>query len=274
MPRDRDDRDEYGEPRKTKGGNAGLLVVGCLVVGVLVLSGGGYAVWYFAVRETTGAVIARYRPQFAGQRAKLKRVAALLPPAGTVRDDVLPADLAPKPVYDVRRQEFNVAFLMEAHCVDPDRDLRKAEEFDLTFFEDGFLHQLQWTGDKNPMAPGVERDSAGDLAQKFERSLVLPYLVIVRPVRYVPPRVVNDRNFIGGELELEVFVLDYRAEKVVGSFRRSFTPVERVQAEAKNARELAERAEAMVRSEAWGKARTEIVATLARGTGGTFVTDR
>lgn len=267
------DRDEYGEPLK-RGGNVGLFAVGCLLAGVLALAAGGFGAWYFGVRETTGDVIARYRPRFAEQRTKLKRVAAQLPPAGTVRDDALPAGLDPKPVYDVRRKEFNVAFLMEAHCSDPDRDLRKAEEFDLNLFEDEFRTHLQWTGDRNPMAAGVERNSAGDLARLFERSLALPYLVIARPVRYVPPRVVNERNFIGGELDLEVFLIDYRAEKVIGSFRRSFTPVERVRVEGKDARELGDRAEAMVRSEAWGKARTEITTTLARGTGGAFVIDR
>jgi hypothetical protein len=271
--RDRDDRDEYGEPRERRGGN-NAIVIGLSVAVLLGLV--GVAVWYFtsARGETAGAVIAQYRPKFADVRAKLKRIAGKLPPGGSVGADTLPANLNPKPVYDVPRKEFNTAIVMAEQCDVPDRDPKSPFEFNLRFHEDEFLTHLVWTGDHSPMVESARKSSAGDLAQRFERSLGLSYLVVARPVMFHPPRAVDDKTFTGCDVDLEVFLVDLPGEKVLGGFRRQFRPDANVMVTFRKDRRESESVEAFVYSNMWSKARTEVAATLARATGGTFVIDR
>jgi hypothetical protein len=272
------DRDEYGEPRRGSGGgkNTPLLLIGCVIAALVVVAVGGTAAWYFLADrgETQGAVIERYRPRFAEHRAKLKRIGANLPGSGSVRGDTLPANLDPKPVYDVPNKTFNTAILMAANCEDPDRELKSPGEFDLLFHEDEYRTHLQWTGDRNPMVESARKTRQKGLPERMERSLDLRYLAVARPVSYDPPRVVNENTFTGGELDLEVFLVDLRTEKVLGGFRRSFRPEARVLVEFRQDRKENESAEAFVHSSVWTKARKEVAATLARGTGGTFVIDK
>jgi hypothetical protein len=265
------DRDEYGEPRTRSRGNSGVVIAAAVV---LLLAAVGGAVWYFFGGETSAEVAAKYRSRFADVRSKLKRVAGELPPAGSVAGDTLPANLDPKPVYDIRNKTFNTGFLMAEHCLDPDRELKSPAEFNLGFHEDEFRTHLRWTGDRNPMADEGRRSAAGDLATRFERSLGLPYLVVARAVRYDPPRAVGDKNFIGGELDLEVFLVDLPAEKVLGGFRRSFRPDPNVMVSFRKDRSQSDSVADWVHSNVWVKARAEVTATLARATGGTFATER
>ncbi|MCI0703966.1 MAG: hypothetical protein L0241_23145 [Planctomycetia bacterium] len=272
MPRDRDfDRDEYGEPRKRGGSNKGLLIAGCAVEALVILAGAGVAVWYFVFAgETTAEVTNKYRPRFAKQRTKLKRIADKLPARGSVQGDTLPANLDPKPVYDVPGKKFNTAILMAEQCEDPDRELKSLTEFDLGFFADEYRIHLQWTGDKSPMVESAKRERLKDLAKRFDTTLDFAYLVVARTVRFDPPRLVNENTFLGGDLELEVFLIDLKTEKVLGSFRRSFRPDAQVMAEFRTDRKESDSAESFIYSNVWVKARKEVAAALARGTGGTF----
>jgi hypothetical protein len=241
---------------------------------ILFVLVGGVA-WYVltTLGETMGDVIERYRPRFAEERTKLKRIVEKLPATGSVQGDTLPANLDPKPVYDVPNKTFNTAILMAENCTDPDLELKAPAEFDLLFHEDEFRTHLQWTGDKNPMAESARKADAKDLAKRLDRSLDLRYLVVARPVRYDPPRVVNEKTFTGAELDLEVFLVDLRSEQVLGSFRRSFRPDAQVLVGFRKDRKENESAEAFVYSNMWSKAQKEVTAALARGTGGTFVVD-
>jgi hypothetical protein len=274
VPRSRDDREQYGEPHRRGEAGSGIsapVLIGCLLVGLMVLAGGGVAVWYWLGRgESTTAVTEKYRPRFAQQRGKLKRIAASLPAPGSVQNDRLPANLDPKPVYDVPNKTFNTAILMAAQCEDPDRNLKTPGEFDLSFHEDEFRTHLLWTGDKSPMAESARKSPAKDLAQRFDRSLDLRYLIVMRPERYNPPRVVNDSNFAGGEVELEVFLFDYQSEKLLGEFSREYRPDQQVMVEFRKDRKEQESAEAFIYSSVWSKAREDIVGILRSKTGGTF----
>jgi hypothetical protein len=266
-----DDRSGWEErPGAGLGGKAA--VVAGLVVLVAVVGG---LVWYFtADGESADEVIARYRSRFAEVRAKLRRVGENLPPPGSVAGDTLPAGLDPRPVYDVRTGKTNTACLMAAQCADPDHDPRAPAEFNLRFHGNEFLIHVAWTGDKNPLPGGGRGTPAKDLAERFERSLRLPYLVVARPVRFDPPRAAGDRSFRGGELDLEVFLVGLPGERVLGGFRRQFRPDANVMATLQSDRRDAAVVEEWVYSNVWSKARAEVAATLAAGTGGTFVIDR
>lgn len=262
--------DEFGEPLPRRGRRGRWIALAALVL----LGGIAAAVWAFWPRTTSAEVIAVYRDRFAELRGKLKRIAANLPPVGSVRGDTLPASLDPKPVYDVARDTFNTAVLMAEQCENPDRDLGPPTHVDVLLFESGFRTHLQWTGDKNPLIGGGRDVPARDMAQKFERSLALPYLVVARPVRYDPPVAVNENTFAGGELDLEVFLVDVRTETVLGAFRRTVRPDPQVLVTFRKDQRQGEVAEAVVYSNLMQKVRTEVCAALARGTGGTFNTER
>lgn len=264
--------DEYGEPlpRPPGSGRRKLLFALAAVLLVAGIAAGVWAVW---PRETTDEVIARYRPQFAEVRAKLKRIAAKLPPVGSVRGDTLPPNLNPKPVYDVPGRTFNTSIMMAAHCDDPDKKLKSPTDFDLLFFEDGLHHQLSWTGEKRE--PNRWSETARrDFAAGFERSLALPYLVVARPASYNPPVAVNEKTFLGGELDLEVFLVDLRTEAVLGAFRRTVRPDPQLMVTFRKDKQQNESVEGFVYSNVWQKAQAEVRAALARGTGGTFNTER
>lgn len=270
--RDRD-RNEFGS-RSAPGGPGAAALIGCLVLGLLGLAAVGGGAWFFLRDrgETHAEVTARYRPRFTDLRAKLKRIAANLPVAAGA--DSLPPNLDPKPVHDVPNGRFNATILMAEQCADPDRNLMSPNEFDLLFHEDEFYTHLKWTGDRSPLVESARSERNVGLAERMERSLAVRYLVIARPARFIPPRAVDDRTFGGGELDLDVFLVDLPAEKALGGFRRSFRPDPRVMVEFRQGARPGERAEAFVYSNVWSKARAEVLATLARGTGGTFAGEK
>jgi hypothetical protein len=261
-------RRRYGDsddrPRESGGP---WVLLGFGLVGLVLLTAAGAALWYFTgTRDTNAIVLERYRERFAEQRAALKRIADALPAPGTVRADALPADLDPKPVFDTGNQTFNTALLMAAYCDDPDRKLTAPGEVDLFVVEDKFRTHLLWTGDRSPMAESARKAPAqADLVPQLERSLALRYLVVPRPVRYDPPRATGDKAFAGGELDLEVFLVELRTEKVLGATRRTFRPDPQVMVTFRRDGNANESAEAFVYSNLMDKVRTEVPAALARG---------
>src|SRR5690348_9460809 len=134
-----DDRDEReDEPRKRGGfGNhKRLVVVGVLVLLLAVVA--AVVIFFVTGGETNAEVIGKHRSKFADMRTKLKRIGEKLPPAGSVGVDSLPANLNPKPVFNVPGKAFNTTFLPVEQCLDPDRELRSPAEFNLGFHEDEF----------------------------------------------------------------------------------------------------------------------------------------
>lgn len=271
--RDRD-RDEIGL-RAAAGGPFAAMSIGCLMLGPLVLIVGGGVAWYFlrggGSGETQGAVIERYRPQFAQHRAKLRRIAEKLPPVGAVRDEKLELTLDPKPVYDVPNGTFNTAILMAEHCAGPDRQLKPVTEFDLLFEEDEFRTHLLWTGDRSPLAESAKSFKNVGLAERMERSLSVRYLVVARAMWFSPIKVTGE-TFTGGQLDVELFFFDYESEKLLGSCIRRYGPDPRVAVTFRTDRKENESAEAFIYSNIWSKAREDVAGTLLFGTHGVFDT--
>lgn len=278
--RDSRDADRRSRPRDdlpARGGSAWLIIVPLGLGAVVLLAGAGGAAWYFLTRgETTEAVIQRYRPAFAQQRAKLKRVADGLPPSGSVTRDALPPGLDPRPTYDVENKHYNTAILMAEQCADPDHhfDERSLTRFDLNVYEDEFLTHLKWTGDRNPMVGSALQTRHRDFPEQLERTLGFRYLVVVRTLRYEPPVLVGDKSFVGGEVEFEAFLVDLQSEKVLGGFRRAVHVEPQVMVTRAPTEDAAGGLRRWVYSQLWQKARKEVAAALSQGTGGAFVLDR
>jgi hypothetical protein len=271
---ERDDDERRGRPR-TRGQHTGINPAVAIVIIAIILVGAGVAAWFaFAGGDSTEEVIAAHRQKFAEMRAKLKRIAGQLPPAGTVGADTLPANLTPRPVFDVPNGTFNTAILMAVQCEDPDRDPKSPAEFNLRMDDSDFQTHLLWTGDKSPLVESARKSPAKDLAERFARSLSVAYLVVARPARYDPPRAGPNDTFLGGDLDLEVFLVDLPGEEVLGGFRRVLRPDANVMVTFRTDRKESDTVENFVYSNMWSKARAEVATTLARTTGGSFAIER
>lgn len=254
--------------KRPSGGLGKPVIVAGLAAFLAVVAG---LVWYFSAGgESVADAIGKVRPRYAELRAKLRRIESRLPPPGSVAGDTLPTNLAPKPRYDGRNLENNTACLMAVQCVDPDLDPQPPGAFNLRLNGNEFLTHLTWTGDKNPLAGAGKDTPANDIVRRLEHSLRFAYLVVVRPVRFDPPRALGENAFTGGAVDLEVFLVDLPGETVVGGFRRSFEPDPKALDTLNTARRDADVIERWVYSNVLSKARAEVAATLARTTGGTF----
>lgn len=252
------------EPRKP-GKRRWLLILLVLAL----LGGGGFAGWYFLVRVTVDDVRAKYRSQFADLRAKLKRVEENLPPMGSVsaKDDSLPANLDPKPSADREGRAGNTAFVTAGGN---SSGSGRAERFDLSSFR--FRGTLNEFGDD---VPPNRKSADKELAREYEQALALKYLVVSRAVRFEPIKVTEglsgtDRSFSGGELDLEVFLVDLATEKPVGSFRRSLRPDESVLATVRKGKIDTSSVAITIAEGLESKVAGEVRGTLKRATGGTF----
>jgi hypothetical protein len=199
------------------------------LIGGLVLVALGVGGW-FLIRgrgETVEDVRARYRPQFAELRAKMRRVAANLPPVGSVKADTLPANLDPQPVSGFDLFTGNTAEVMAVHCEGAGPYPKAPDEFEQSSFR--FLDSLRETREG---AEPDRRRAPEDLAQEYERALAVKYLIVYRAVRFVKLEV-NQDSFTGGELDLEVFLVDLGTEKPVGAIRRSLQPKPEISAKVR-----------------------------------------
>ena len=153
--------------------------------------------------ETNIRAIERLRPRGGDMRSRLARVASALPETGSVsRLVAAPVALSPPLVLDFQRREYSADILMAPQLTEPDREV----SFDL-MLSPHLLHCLEWTGPKNPLDPSVWGDR-GDLGPECERAFAIPWLVVVRTVRYELPE----------RIDLEVFVVSLESERVVAAF--------------------------------------------------------
>ncbi len=60
------------------------------------------------------------------------------------------------------------------------------------------MRGIRWTGPKNPMADTALREPAGSLAVELERALGYPYLVVLRPLEFTRPVVIDEKTFQPG----------------------------------------------------------------------------
>ena len=152
--------------------------------------------------ETNIRAIERLRPRGDDMRSRLQRVAAGLPEAGTVTQPEPSQALSPPLVLDFRRRQHSGDVLMAPQLTNTDGEVA----FDL-MLSPHLLPCLAWTGPKNPLDPSVWNDR-GDLGPECERAFGVPWLVVVRTVRYELPE----------RIDLEVFLVSLRSERVVGAF--------------------------------------------------------
>lgn len=157
-----------------------------------------------ACGKTAGDVIQENKAKIDAVRATLVSVLSALPPPGeSISATGEAAD--PKPAYDAKEigasPEGNVAFLTPEEIKDgskPQFDLSLSSDLDLA---------LAWTGPANPMSETALSGPENEVGKIFERALATPYAIVYRPVSYEPPVAEDEKNFSGGTLDLEAFLI-------------------------------------------------------------------
>jgi hypothetical protein len=247
-----------------------LLWVGLALI--LLLAGGGIA-WYFLFRGLDLEGLRKeYGSRYDEKRSQLRKIAAALPPVGSVKSNSRPAKLDPGPVYDVKQGEYNTEIAMAAQLADPDIDLQVSKDVDLLLFEGGLVQNLRMLGPKSITSPSIRVE--GKSLQRYEDALNHRYLVVLRPVTFVRPQAVNARQYTPGVVDLEGFVVDLRADKILAEFRVTGRSAKQTTAAIRPDESEKEKIEAAAYSTLWEDARGKVAEALRETTGGTFVFDR
>lgn len=153
--------------------------------------------------KTAGEVIAENKPKVDAVRATLSTALSMLPPVGESLTAVAGTP-DPKPSYEVQsdfKVSGNTAFVTPEEIKSSGKPA-----YDLILSSD-LAYALAWTGPDNPMSQTAMEGPENELAATFANALATPYAVIYRPVSYAPPVAQDDKNFSGGTLDLEAFLV-------------------------------------------------------------------
>lgn len=174
-----------------------------------------------ATGPTQREVLERYRQPYAEMRARLKQIAQLLPPKGSVKDnpnETTSLNLNPAPTYKRAAMKGpvtdNTGVMAAEQLLDPE----VTPEFDLALL--GFPQScFYWLSQKYASAADLNAPDDGSLAAGFEAGLARRYLLVYRTARYDRPTLVNETSFKPGAIDLELFLVDFQSPKILTSFR-------------------------------------------------------
>jgi len=172
-----------------------------------------------ACGKTNREAINELKPAYLPLRSKLTKLAASLPPAGSVKRTA-PTALEPPISFSERPQAGNLNALMFDQLVDPDIDMDEQHRFDLGFSGD-LLTCLSWTGPKPKMtAASLEERNGESILKTCQAPLARPYLLVSRVVAQADPGVgMEAGRFKGGAVVVEHFVVEVATSKVKTAFQ-------------------------------------------------------
>jgi len=227
--------------------------------------------------ESNRKLFQRYEAQFSAKREQFKKIAGILPPAGSVKE-ASSASLSPKPVYDAKNSASNnTEIVMYDQLLDPDISSDgNNRRLDL-LLSDVLLNAIRWTGPKNPMSGSALDRHNPDMEQTLKQALNERYLVVIRPVSFVAPVAIDEGTFKPATADIEGFVVDLSGDKVVGSFRFSAHSASTVQYTTKKSDNSATRQsqlEEFAYSSLYVEARNKLKPLLEQTTGGSFTLER
>lgn len=207
-------------------------------------------------------IVEPYVSDYTQIRAKLKRIAELIPPPGSTLDSE-PQTLDPPFKLLDEETGDNAEALMFEQLNDPEI---KNLPFDL-LLSDNLLVSLNWTSDERK-----DDDSKGGDAD-FMRSTMaagrqLRYLVVHRVVKLTLPEAVGPQEFTPGSVTLEGFVVDLKDEKVVATYVVTAETPANVKFVYKEGDSPNDRLQAFAKSEVFTDARSQIAKKLEQVTGG------
>lgn len=220
---------------------------------------GGLTVFGFACGKTNAQAIEELRPQFAPVRVQLAELSK------AVREWPVEETALRDLEFDEKVAENStVSILPFEQLADPDENVGRGSDAYLKRFDPiaggEFLHCLNWTGPKNPMAASGLSSRNGDaLKQRCEASLKKTrFLVIVETSRSVVPTLTNEGSFVGGAADLNVHVVEWAKKRVVSRFEVHGQPDQVVRYAVKPGDSKAVEAAVAVHSSMWSDARKKL----------------
>jgi hypothetical protein len=225
--------------------------------------------WLSACAEKNGEAIARLKPEFAPMRTRLAKVGqtiGALPPNA----EAAKLTLAPAPVFDTARKEFNSDIFAFEQLADVDAK----PAFDLILGNE-LARALKYTGEHNPAASSMLAERHGkEMEQWMRATLGYRYLLVYRTVGLVEPRVVDEHTFTPGEVAVALYLVDLGGGDKVSplgvALGRTATSTSYALKKGDDPRE---RLAAFAHSTMYDSLRASVHAKLVAATGGRLVFD-
>ncbi len=219
----------------------------------------------------TSEVLDKVRPQYEPLRARLRQIAAELPPPSPLPPDPQSKKLDPKPVLrDDGRG--NLVFFHASQVADSKARVDEGKDLDLIL--SGELSSLLgWTAQPSTLSSSVlEARGDKDFPARLEaiRSRVR-YLGMYRAAEYEPPVAVDEKSFRGGRVAMDFFVYDLNDGKLLAQWRLTARPNETVEYSYRKGESQTAALESWARSSIWSNLRKALFGSLPERIGGEYM---
>lgn len=219
-----------------------------------------------ACGTTNRDAIDAMRADFASERARLAGFVAALPPAGSVTAHAAEPFSPPLVWSDASatRGSANAAFLSLTQLADPDAP-NEPQGPDVSF-DSELVTCLRWTGPHNPMAGSALDAREGErLGNECRAALAVPYVVVLRPLRFVPPSASSADTYSPGLLITDVIVLAHASGAVVASAQIEAHSADVVSYTYRVGSDPVEALSRFAYSTLWSNVRSAVAAAFAAG---------
>ena len=193
-----------------------------LLLSALLLAGCG---------KKTSEVLDQFRPRCEPLRARLRQIAAELPPPSPLPLETKSAVLNnPKPI--LRDDgDGNLVFFHARELIDPRASIDDRKDASMSLGGDLSI-LLHWTAQPSSLSSDTldSRRGSKEFGEKMEamRGRVR-YLGVYRAAEYDPPVAVDEQSFRGGRAAVEFFIYDFNDGKLLAQWRLNARPNENVE---------------------------------------------
>ncbi len=162
------------------------------------------------------------RPQYEPLRARLRQIAAELPPPAAAAREIKATGLNPKPVLYSDSSKGNLVFMHALELTDP----AGAAGGDTTpnlILGGGLRRGLGWLAQPSVL-PAFSLDEPQPKSYLAEvKSDIDPirYLGVYRPVEYEAPAYIDEKTFRGGRVVMAFFLYDLKDGKLLAQWTQS-----------------------------------------------------
>jgi hypothetical protein len=208
--------------------------------------------------ETVGQVRDRYRAPMTNLRGQFQTLHGRIPGIA----NGMAARLDPAPFYS-EDGGGNTDFLALEHLQDSDA----RPSFDLGLGRE-IETALAWTGSASVDDPTARREAGKDVEETFKHALATRYLVVVRSSR--TPVTGQQKMYSGGDVSVEAFVVDLKANLVVASVSAKGAAAGPIQVDLPAGPRRNEHANMLLTTAATAQLKEDLAAKLSAATGGTF----
>ena len=178
--------------------------------------------------KKTSEVLDEVRPKLEPLRARLRQIAAELPPPSPLPRDTISAAPSPKPI--LREDgEGNLAFFHASELTNPNATIDERKDVRLSL-GGNLIALLNWTAQPSSLSSLDSRSGSKEFAERMEAIRARArYLGVYRIAEYDPPVATDEKTFQGGRATVEFFVYDLNDGKLLAQWRLTARPNQTVE---------------------------------------------